>query len=96
MQQFLDDDEAYTCWIRDHPAGFVLNVRRVPSKSYAVLHRASCSTISRPRDDGAYTGHGYRKVVAATVDELRGFTRSFDRTDEPFSAVCKHCDPMGD
>ena len=95
MQKFLDDDEGYSCWIGDHPAGFVLNVRREPSKGYAVLHRAVCSTISRLRDDGAYTGREYSKVVADDVDELRAFSLSLGRTDEPFSGVCKHCDPMG-
>ena len=94
MHEFSDDDVGYTNWIKDHPAGFVLNVRSAPSQSYAVLHRTSCPSISRLRDDGAYTSRGYRKVTADTVDELRHYVRSLDGNDGSFSATCGLCVPM--
>ena len=94
MHEFLDDDEGYACWIKNNPDGFVLNVRRNPGSSYTVLHRAVCQFIARPRDDGAYTGRGYRKVVAGKVDELRRYTRSLGRVDGSFSSACGHCDPL--
>ena len=96
MHEFMDNDDDYSDWLKDHPSGFVLNVRRNPGASYTVLHRALCQTIAKQRDHGAYTGRGYRKVVAKTVVELRSYTRSLGRTDGSFSAVCSKCDPQDD
>jgi hypothetical protein len=96
MHEFTDDDHGYAVWIEENPTGLILNTRRNPGASYTVLHRACCQTISKPRDDGAYTGRGYRKVVATTIDELRSYTRSLGRTDGSFSAVCSKCEPLGD
>ncbi|WP_375289777.1 hypothetical protein [Qipengyuania sp.] len=95
MHEFIDNDDGYTVWLKDHPSGFVLNVRRNPGASYAVLHRALCQTIAKPRDDGAYTGRGYRKVVANAVDDLRSYTRTLGGTNASFSLVCSKCDPLG-
>lgn len=95
MHDFSDDDDGYLCWIKDNPTGFVLNVRHNPGAAYTVLHRSACQSISRPRDDGAYTARNYRKVVAGTVDELRNYTRSLGRSDGSFSGACGHCDPLG-
>lgn len=94
MHKFSEDDVGYTGWIKDHPNGFVLNVRSAPSQSYAVLHRTSCRSISRVRDNGAHTGRGYRKVTADTVDELRHYLRSLDGDDGSFSATCSVCAPL--
>lgn len=95
MREFMNDDEGYAVWLKNHPSGFVLNVRRNPGPNYTVLHRAACQTIAKPRDEGAYTGRGYGKVVAHAVDELRAYTRSLGRTDGSFSAVCSKCAPLG-
>ena len=95
MLDFSDDDDGYLGWLRDNSTGFVLNVRQNPGAKYTVLHRATCQTIARARDNGAYTARGYRKVVATTVDELRSYTRSLGRADGSFSAACGHCDPLG-
>ena len=94
MHEFSDDDKGYTRWVADNPDGFVLNVRRNPSASYTVLHRSVCHSITRPRDDGTYTGRGYRKIVADTVDELRRYTRLLGRADGSFSSACAHCAPL--
>lgn len=96
MHEFADDDDGYARWIKDNPTGFVLNVRRNPGPSYTVLHRAACQTVARPRDEGAYTGRGYRKVVGGTVAELRRYTLSLGRADGSFSGACGHCDPLDD
>jgi len=95
MHEFANDDQGYRRWISDNPNGFVLNVRCNPGPNYAVLHRAACQTIARSRDDGAYTGRGYHKVVGDTVNELRRYTRSLGRADGSFSGACGHCDPFG-
>jgi len=47
VQCFIDDDDSYVRWLDGHPEGFVLNAERNPTPDYLVLHRASCSTISR-------------------------------------------------
>lgn len=95
MREFSGDDDGYARWIAGNPSGYVLNVRRNPGASYVVLHRASCQTIARPRDAGAYTGRGYRKVASGSVDDLRRYTCSLGRADGSFSAACGHCDPLG-
>ena len=37
MRKFSDDDEGYTCWLQEHPDGFVVNTYRRPSQSYLIL-----------------------------------------------------------
>lgn len=54
MPDFSDDDDRYLRWVSDNPTGFVLNVRRNPGANYTVLHRATCGSVTRPRDEGAY------------------------------------------
>lgn len=93
MQQFAHDDAGYLNWIAENPIGFVLNVERSPRPEYLVLHRATCATIARQRDDGAYTDRGYQKVVATDLSELRGFARRAGRSDGSFSKACGHCQP---
>lgn len=96
MHMFANDDDGYARWIRDNPTGFVLNVRRNPRANCTVLHRAACQTIARSRDDGAYTGRSYHKVVGGALDELRRYIRSPGRADGSFSGVCGRCDPLED
>lgn len=93
MIRFSDDDTGYMAWVAANPNGFVVNVRAVAGPNYMVLHRASCRFISAPRDDRAYTGRGYQKVVSESIDELRSYARSVGRWDGSFSQVCGHCAP---
>lgn len=59
MVTFEDDDGAYLRWIKEHPEGYVLNVRRTPDPNYVVLHRASCTLITRKlAREGGYTSRG--------------------------------------
>jgi len=93
MQHFANDDAGYLKWIADNRTGFVLNVERSPRPEYLILHRATCSTIAKRRDDGAYTDRGYRKVVANDLTALQGFARQIGRPDGSFSKTCGHCQP---
>ena len=93
MEKFTDDDEGYVRWISDHPDGFVVNIERGERPGYAVLHRASCLSISRARDDGAYTGRGYKKVVSEDLSDLRAYAKSIGRADGSFSKPCGQCNP---
>lgn len=93
MQHFANDDAGYLKWLAENPTGFVLNVEQHPRPEYLILHRATCSTIAKQRDDGAYTDRGYRKVVANDLTELQGFARQIGRPDGSFSKACGHCHP---
>lgn len=94
MKLFANDDAAYLRWIAENPEGFVLNVERLPRPAYLILHRATCTTIVKPRDDGAYTDRSYQKVVARDLNELRGYARRVGRPDGSFSKACGHCQPV--
>lgn len=93
MQKFTDDDEGYLRWIGAHPDGFVVNIERGERPGYAVLHRASCSSISRDRENGAYTERSYKKVVSDDLNALRAYAKSIGRTDGSFSKTCGLCQP---
>lgn len=93
MEKFTDDDDGYLRWITHHPNAYVVNIERGERPGYAVLHRASCSSIARARDDGAYTERGYRKVVSEDLQSLRAYVRSIGRADGSFSKHCGRCQP---
>ncbi|MEZ5681486.1 MAG: hypothetical protein R3E14_09345 [Erythrobacter sp.] len=93
MEKFTDDDAGYLRWINDHPDGFVVNIERGERPGYAALHRATCTSISRDREDGAYTERGYKKVVSESLEELRSYARSIGRADGSSSKQCGHCQP---
>ena len=93
MEKFNDNDAGYLRWVNDHPDGFVVNIERGERPGYAVLHRATCTSISRDRDDGAYTKRGYKKVVSDDLKSLRAYTRSIGRADGSFSKQCGLCQP---
>lgn len=61
MQRFVNDDAGYLRWLREHPNGFVLNTFPHVTRSYLVLHRASCRTINRPLEPGRLWTHQYGK-----------------------------------
>lgn len=93
MQHFTNDDAGYLNWIAENPKGFVLNVERSPRPEYLILHRATCSTIAKLRENGAYTDRGYQKIVAIELTELQGYARQIGRPDGSFSKTCGHCGP---
>ena len=94
MEKFTDDDAGYLRWIGNHPDGFVLNIERGERPDYAVLHRATCSSISRVREDGAYTTRNYKKVVSDELADIRAYTKSIGRVDGSFSKQCGLCQPV--
>ena len=93
MAKFTDDDQGYLRWIMENPDGFVVNVEHGERPDYAVLHRSSCSLISRRREDGAYTARGYKKVASADISKLREYVKSIGRADGSFSKQCGRCQP---
>ena len=94
MIEFRNNDFKYLAWTAAHPNGFVLNVRRSPDPRYVVLHRANCKTISTDKlKSGAFTERSYRKIGAATVEELQAAAINEGRSDGSFSKRCSLCDP---
>jgi hypothetical protein len=69
-----------------------LNMRRGVDPEYVVLHTARCYHISRrDLEPGAYTGRGYRKICATTINGLqRAGIRRMRRDGESYSR-CKNC-----
>ncbi len=88
---FANDDAGYELWIREHREwGFVVNM--TPSRSYRVLHRASCWTIDPTRGRRAveaFTGRQYVKLCAVSIAGLLNELGSF-------RAQCRICDPDED
>lgn len=92
VKNFRHEDGAYRTWLGEHPHGFVLNTRARPDPAYMVLHAARCPTISAPSvAPGAYTARAYRKVCAATVEELSRWVSFQGRPDGSFSKICGRC-----
>jgi hypothetical protein len=73
---FSDDDDGYEQWLRDHPAGFVVNTRRSPTARYINLHRVRCSHVSVLQAGySRWTSGGYSKVCADSARELDEWCR---------------------
>ena len=78
IDRFVDDDAGYLSWLRNHPAGFVLNCGREPRHDYLVLHRAGCHTISGTPSRGDNWTTAFAKVCAGAARELDAW--AFERT----------------
>ena len=90
---FFDNDAAYLDWLASHRDGYVVNVLRSLSSGYVVLHRATCPHISRPREPGAYTERGYRKLCGETLADALDAPTWCGRSKGSFSTRCSHCGP---
>lgn len=91
---FQNQEKSYLAWITAHRNGYVLNTLTKPSNEYLVLHSASCATISK-RKKGAhpacFTGNGYIKICADSVEELHAWAekQGFDS----ITNTCEICHP---
>jgi hypothetical protein len=74
VRHFLDDDVGYVRWILHNPDKFVLNTARKPTSHYAVLHRATCATISGDPAQGRRWTADYAKFCG-DHQELDTFVR---------------------
>ena len=96
--EFVNNEQEYQNWLKQHPQGFVVNTPAKPDKrkEYTALHKASCSAISRYSDKitaGAYTERDFIKVCANDVSSLVRWTARIGRIGEPFSSICGLCKP---
>ena len=87
---FIDDDAGYRDWLRGHPGGYVVNSTRPPSRSYLVLHRASCDPIRDRPDFGESFTTTSSKACANTTWELDQWAR--DEIHGELSR-CGTCEP---
>lgn len=65
LTRFVDDDDGYLTWRRDHPAGWVLNCERQPKATYLKLHRADCPHLA-PRARWSNLTAAFAKVCATS------------------------------
>jgi hypothetical protein len=75
MQRFEDDDTGYLAWVHDHPDGFVVNTEPPPSPGYLMLHRATCTFITRSSQQGRWTA-AYLKVCSPELAELHRWAKT--------------------
>jgi hypothetical protein len=86
------DEAPYMCWLETHPDGILVNTRRRPDPTYAVLHRSTCTTIRRATRGTAaapFTGRGYIKICADSESELLAWARRLGGNG--FSRRCTLC-----
>jgi hypothetical protein len=86
MLTFLDDEHGYRFWLLRNPTGFVINSYRSPASGYLKMHRARCSTISKPAVN--YTKQ-YSKTCSAARQELEAWARRIGGSADP----CPVCAP---
>lgn len=91
-----DGDDAYLDWMRMHPGGFVLNLRRVGAERNATVHRSGCAHIRVLRNvanTGGFTRGGVLKVCAGTLQEILQYLGS-NRTGPSVKVLrCRSCEP---
>lgn len=96
INEFDGNDKPYLAWLVVNPNGYVINRRRGKSKTYAVLHRATCRLIrtynemARP---GGFTERKYIKACSTSIEPLKVYARKMGRHDGSFSGKCKLCNP---
>ncbi|MFC4353031.1 hypothetical protein ACFOW6_15885 [Fodinicurvata halophila] len=97
---FVDDDAGYLDWLKQHPFGFVVNLRRSFDPDYVVLHCASCVSIQRyPKmksEPGGFTERGYTKLCGESLGSLEQELERFTTRPEPFSKRCSLCMPKSE
>ena len=88
MLIYDDAEQAYLRWVQAHPNGYVLNAPKGEGKvSYAMLHRATCRSISSDQHTN-YTTTSYTKVCSLKKQELVDWGRKHSRNLKECS-LCK-------
>jgi hypothetical protein len=93
-REFRDDDTGYTDWLTEHPAGYVINIRRNHSPTDARIHRAACSTITVRQQSGERSWtYQYVKVCAEHVIGIEQWVAERVGASIP---GCRTCSPDRD
>ena len=69
MEHFIDKEDEYKRWLKDHQSGFVVNSFHTPSPSYLRLHRSTCGYIKSPLRTN-YTTGDYSKTCSDSKQAL--------------------------
>ena len=88
------DDSSYLDWIGGHPKGFVINHVMTPSPSYAVLHRATCSSIRGSSAPGKQWTRQSHKVVSLDRDDLTAWVLNVLVLVPSLCGMCRPCVPV--
>ena len=90
MQVFDHDDAGYVGWLEANPHGFVLNSYRSPQPSYLILHRATCSSISRTSEPPVrWTTSDFIKICSNEVTEIEAWCRRETGTGPQPCGMCR-------
>ena len=73
--QFLNDDESYKSFRREHPTAYVVNTNSHPTPGYLVLHSATCATLQWPEDKGLVLT-AYRKICSERREDLDDWAKT--------------------
>lgn len=93
-REFRHDDTGYIKWLTEHPAGYVINIRRKHSPTDARVHRAGCSAISVRQQSGK--GSWTDQYVKVCAEHMIGIEQwAAEHVGEPI-AGCRTCRPGQD
>jgi hypothetical protein len=89
-------DDAYLEWMRLHPEGFVLNVKRSEVDRTGTIHRSGCAHIRVLRNSNTaegFTKGGVFKICANTLHELLTHM-SLHKVGASLKVIrCRSCEP---
>ncbi len=88
LTRFVDDDDGYLGWRRDHPAGWVLNCERQPRDTYLKLHRADCPHLE-PRPGWSNLTAAFAKVCGISPDPFDEWLTATLSTGPDRCPVCR-------
>lgn len=74
MKEFKNDENSYLRWIEENPNGYIVNSWNPPTKSYLIIHKATCGSISSTKI-GNYTAPDMMKTCSLNLDELEKWAK---------------------
>lgn len=92
--EFVNDDAGYLEWLKNNPAGFVINTTMTKTPGLMILHRGCCPHISgyaSSHGKNAFTSKQYIKICSDNVDDIIEWVKDNGRPDGSCSKGCKTC-----
>ena len=87
---FQNDEIGYETWLKSYEFGFVFNNFGGKDQAYNVVHKASCWTLRRKKDEGSRTN--VEKVCSDDLSELIDEATKIRGSEIDWSK-CKFCFP---
>ena len=88
MEIFDDRENEYRAWLLNNSDGYVVNSRKRIDKSYLILHRSTCGSISSEKIQN-YTTTSYFKICSVRVGELEKWAREMVNGTLKKCRLCK-------